>query len=118
MPRNLKQLIAAAGLLAFGISTVQAGPATVVALNVKCNLVVVKKSDEFGLVTLFSVNAAALGDVLDGDFESIKYMRKARNETAGTDIMMRGVRYSSSRKIVEAEIPNECKEAPSPAAAQ
>ncbi len=112
-------LITAAGLSALSGSIAQAGPATVVGLNVACNLATVQKPDEFGLVTLFSPNAVSIGDKVEGDFDSIKYMRKARNETTGQDIMIRGVRYSTSRKIVESEIPSECKDIPSaPAAAQ
>jgi hypothetical protein len=111
--------IAVAGLSALGVSVAQAGPATVVGLNVTCNLATVQKPDEFGLVTLFSPNAVSIGDKVEGDFDSIKYLRKARNETTGQDIMIRGVRYSTSRKIVESEIPSECKDKPSaPAAAQ
>ena len=117
MRHNKLQLVVMAGLSALLISAAQAGPATVVALNVPCNLATVQKPDEFGLVTIFSPNAVSIGDKVDGDFDSIKYMRKARNETTGKDIMIRGVRYSSSRRIVESEIPPECKEAPAASAA-
>ncbi len=115
MHQNKILSIAVTSLMAFSLSTAQAGQATVVAVNAKCNLAVVQKSDEYGLVTLFSVNAASPGDVFEGDFDSIKYMRKARNETTGKDIMIRGVRYSTSRKIVESEISKECLETPSAA---
>jgi hypothetical protein len=112
-------LITAAGLSALNVPIAQAGSATVVGLNTTCNLATVQKPDEFGLVTLFSPNAVSIGDKVEGDFDSIKYLRKARNETTGQDIMIRGVRYSTSRKIVESEIPPECREKPSaPAAAQ
>jgi hypothetical protein len=116
MRQNKLQLIAMTGLCALTISNAIAGPATVVGLNQSCNLATVQKPDEFGLVTLFSPNAVSIGDKVEGDFDSIKYMRKARNETTGKDIMIRGVRYSTSRRIVESEIPPECKEAPATAA--
>ena len=109
--------VAVTGLIALNTSVAYAGPATIVGLNVTCNIATVQKPDEFGLVTLFSPNAVSIGDKIDGDFDSIKYMRKARNETTGKDIMVRGVRYSTSRRIVESEIPPECKEAPSAAPA-
>jgi hypothetical protein len=117
MRQNKIQALSIAALLAFGVSNAHAGQATVVSINEKCNLAVVQKPDEYGLVTMFSVNAASVGDVVDGDFDSIKFMRKAHNQTTGKDIMVRGVRYSSSRKIVESEIPSECKEATSAAPA-
>jgi hypothetical protein len=113
--KNVIQTFAIMGFVAFGVSTSQAGPGTIVGLNVTCNLATVQKPDEFGLVTLFSPNAVSIGDKVEGDFDSIKYMRKARNETTGKDIMIRGVRYSTSRRIVELEIPPECKEAPAAA---
>ena len=118
MRQNKLQLIAIAGLYAVVFSNANAGPATVVGLNLSCNLATVQKPDEFGLVTLFSPNAVSIGDKVEGDFDSIKYMRKARNETTGKDIMIRGVRYSSSRRIVESEIPPECKDAPAAEAAK
>ena len=109
--------VAVTGLIALNTSVAYAGPATIVGLNVTCNIATVQKPDEFGLVSLFSPNAVSIGDKIDGDFDSIKYMRKAHNETTGKDIMIRGVRYSTSRRIVESEIPPECKEAPSAAPA-
>jgi hypothetical protein len=112
-------LISVPVLVALNSTIAHAGPATVVGLNLSCNLMTIQKPDEFGLVTLFAPNAVSIGDKVEGDFESIKYLRKARNETTGQDIMIRGVRYSTSRKIVESEIPPECKDKPSaPAAAQ
>ena len=116
MRQNKLTLIAIAALSTLSMSGAHAGPATIVGLNVPCNLATVQKSDEFGLITVFSPNAVSIGDKVDGDFDSIKYMRKAHNETTGKDIMIRGVRYSSSRRIVESEIPPECKEAPAAAA--
>jgi hypothetical protein len=107
--------IAAVGLSVLCVANAHAGTATVVAFNEACNLATVQKSDEFGLVTLFAPNAVSIGDKVEGDFDSIKYLRKARNETTGQDIMIRGVRYSTSRKIVESEIPAECKTAPAAA---
>ena len=115
--RRIKILtLAVTALIALNMSVSYAGLATIVGLNVTCNIATVQKPDEFGLVTLFSPNAVSIGDKVDGDFDSIKYMRKARNETTGKDIMIRGVRYSTSRRIVESEIPPECKDAPAPAA--
>jgi hypothetical protein len=116
MRQNKLLFIAMAVLSALSLSNAFAGPATVVGLNVACNIMTIQKPDEFGLVSLFSPNAVSIGDKVEGDFESIKYMRKAVNETTGKDIMIRGVRYSTSRKIVESEIPPECKD--KPAAAQ
>ncbi len=116
--RRIKILtLAVTALIALNMSVSYAGPATIVGLNVTCNIATVQKPDEFGLVTLFSPNAVSIGDKVDGDFDSVKYIRKARNETTGKDIMIRGVRYSTSRRIVESEIPPECKDAPAPAAA-
>ena len=109
--------VAVTGLIALNTTVAYAGPATIVGLNVTCNIATVQKSDEFGLVSLFSPNAVSIGDKVEGDFDSLKYMRKARNETTGKDIMIRGVRYSTSRRIVESEIPPECKEAPAASAA-
>ena len=115
-----KQLIFIVAI-AVTAEAVFAGQAIVVSVNEKCNLAIVKKPDEYGLVTLFTPNAAAVDDVVDGDFDSIKYMRKAQNITSGKDIMIRGVRYSTSRKILESEIPKECfdkKDEPAAPAAQ
>ena len=103
------QLTALAGLSFLAISTVQAGPATVLAVNGECELAVVQKPDEFGLVTVFTPNAVSVGDVLDGDFESIKYIRKARNQTTGKDVMIRGIRYSTSRRTPAGAAPTERK---------
>ena len=102
--------------LCVAASAAWAGPATIVGINVTCNIATVQKPDEFGLITLFSPNAVSIGDKVEGDFDSLKYMRKAHNETTGKDIMIRGVRYSTSRRIVESEIPPECKDAPTAAA--
>ena len=102
--------IAFIAILAGEASVAIAGQAIIVSVNEKCNLAIVKKTDEYGLVTLFSPNAASANDVVESDFESIKYMRKAANITTGKDIMIRGVRYSTSRKILESEIPKECKD--------
>lgn len=110
------QLIAVAALSALPISFAQAGPATVVTVNEPCAFMLVQKPDEFGLVTLFAPNAVSIGDKLEGDFDSVKYIRKARNETTGKDVMIRGMRYSTSRRILEGEIPAECKQAPTAAA--
>ena len=110
------QLIAMAGLSVLAISFAHAGPATVLAVNEPCAFMLVQKPDEFGLVTLFAQKVVSVGDKVEGDFESIKYIRKARNETTGKDIMIRGIRYSTSRRILEGEIPTECKETPAAAA--
>lgn len=112
MRQNKLQFIVVAGLSALSIFSAHAGPATIVGLNETCNLATVQKPDEFGLITLFAPNVVSIGDKLEGDFESIKYIRKARNENTGKDVMMRGIRYSTSRRIVESEIPSECKETP------
>lgn len=103
------QIAVVAGLSLLASGSVLAVEAKVLAINPDCELAVVQKTGEYGLVTVFTHNAISIGDVLNGDFESIKYMRKARNENTGKDIMIRGVRYSSSRRIVESEIPPECK---------
>ncbi|MEO6021587.1 MAG: hypothetical protein ABIP64_00390 [Burkholderiales bacterium] len=110
MVRQKISIIFVAVAIASAAIAANAGQATIVSINAKCNLALVKKSDEYGLVTLFAPGAAAVDDVVEGDFDSIKYMRKAQNVTAGKDIMIRGVRYSSSRKILESEIPKECLE--------
>ena len=103
--------------IARGMSVAAAGQATVMSVNEKCNLAIVKKPDEYGLITLFSPGAAMANDVVEGDFDSIKYMRRAQNVTTGKDIMIRGVRYSTSRKILESEIPKECFDKPGEPAA-
>ena len=108
----VKQIISIISVAAMAgvVNVATAGQATIVSVNEKCNLAIVKKPDEYGLVTLFSPGAAAVDDVVEGDFDSIKYMRKVLNITSGKDIMIRGVRYSTSRKILESEIPKECKD--------
>jgi hypothetical protein len=60
-------------------------------------------------VLRLSEGRADIGDELEGDFESVNAIRQIRNRATGEDIMMRGVRYSSSRKYVLQVMPKWCK---------
>jgi len=76
----------------------------------KCEMIFVKKSDgEFGTVLRLNENLIEAGDRLEGDFAFIDQIRKVKNLTRGDEVMVRGVRYSSSRKWVLRVLPKWCK---------
>lgn len=76
----------------------------------KCEMIFVKKSDgEFGTVLRLNENLIEAGDRLEGDFAYIDQIRKVKNVTRDEEIMVRGVRYSSSRKWVLRVLPKWCK---------
>ena len=68
-----------------------------------------KPGNEFGVILRLTDNRLEPGDKLDGDFESINAIRPMKNLASGEDIMMRGVRYSTSRKYVLQVMPKWCK---------
>ena len=55
-----------------------------------------KPGPEYGVVLRLSDGRVEPGDKFEGDFSSIDQIRKVKNIATG-EIMMRGVRYSSSR---------------------
>ena len=76
----------------------------------KCEMIFVQKADgEFGTVLRLNHNPIDIGDKLEGDFAFIDQIRKVKNVTRGEEIMVRGVRYSSSRKWVLKVLPKWCK---------
>lgn len=76
----------------------------------KCEMILVEKADgEFGTVLRLSEGRIGIGDRLEGDFAHIDQIRKVRNVATGEDLMVRGVRYSSSRKWVLRVLPKWCK---------
>ena len=68
-----------------------------------------KPGPEYGVVLRLSDGRVEPGDKFEGDFSSIDQIRKVRNIATGDEIMMRGVRYSSSRKYVLQVMPRWCK---------
>ena len=90
--------------------TAQAADAVVVWSKQSCEMALVEKpSGEFGVILRLTDNHLKVGDELEGDFESINAIRKMKNLRSGEDIMMRGVRYSTSRKYVLKVMPKWCK---------
>ena len=78
--------------------------------DAKCEMILVKKSDgEFGTVLRLNENLIEAGDRLEGDFAHIDQIRKVKNVTRNEEIMVRGVRYSTSRKWVLRVLPKWCK---------
>lgn len=76
----------------------------------KCEMILVQKSDgEFGTVLRLNDNPIDIGDRLEGDFAFVDQIRKVKNVTRGEEIMVRGVRYSTSRKWVLKVLPKWCK---------
>jgi hypothetical protein len=106
-------LVAAASLLAGSVAVpcaAQAGQATIVWSRAKCEMILVEKPDgEFGVVLQLSDGRRKIGDRLEGDFESINQIRNIKNLDSDEEIMMRGVRYSTSRKYVLQVMPKWCK---------
>jgi hypothetical protein len=98
---------AAAGL-ASGFAA--AGEATVLWSRVGCEMSLMEKpGPEYGVVLRLSDGRVEPGDKFEGDFSSIDQIRKVKNIATGDEIMMRGVRYSSSRKYVLQVMPRWCK---------
>jgi hypothetical protein len=87
-----------------------AGEATVLWAREGCEMALVEKSGpEYGVVLRLSEGRVEAGDKFEGDFESINQIRKMKNLSSEDEIMMRGVRYSSSRKYVLQVMPKWCK---------
>jgi hypothetical protein len=92
------------------IEVAQAGEAKILWSREGCEMILVEKPDgELGVVLQLSTGRAQIGDELEGDFDSINSIRKIINRASGEEIMMRGVRYSSSRKYVLQVMPKWCK---------
>ncbi|MCC7546514.1 MAG: hypothetical protein IT532_01990 [Burkholderiales bacterium] len=76
----------------------------------KCEMFLMQKQDgEFGTVLRLTVHPIRIGDRIEGDFAHIDQIRKVKNLDTGDDIMVRGVRYSTSRKWVLRVLPKWCK---------
>jgi len=102
---------AAASLALVSIALpLRAEEVTVIWSSPKCEMIFVEKPEaEFGTVLRLSDGRTEIGDKLEGDFGPIDQIRKIRNLNTGEEIMMRGVRYSSSRKYVLKVLPKWCK---------
>jgi hypothetical protein len=99
-----------AGSVLASPSAALAGEASIVWSRSKCEMILVEKpSGEFGVVLKLSDGRTEVGDRLEGDFDSINQIRNIKNLESGEEIMMRGVRYSSSRKYVLEVMPKWCK---------
>ena len=97
-------------LLILASAPAVAGEATVLWARSGCEMALVEKpGGEFGVVLRLSEGRVEIGDRLEGDFDSINAIRRMKNAESGEDIMMRGVRYSSSRKYVLQVMPKWCK---------
>lgn len=92
------------------VALAQAGEAKILWSRERCEMLLVQKPDgEVGVILQLSEGRAQIGDELEGDFDSINSIRKMKNRVSGEEIMMRGVRYSSSRKYVLEVMPKWCK---------
>jgi len=110
--QHSSSLVAAvlAGTVLTASAVAQAGEATIVWSAARCEMVLVEKpGGEFGVVLQLSDGRRSIGDRLDGDFDSINQIRNIKNLDSGEEIMMRGVRYSTSRKYVLQVMPKWCK---------
>ncbi len=106
--RVLRRLGAAVLMMASGAAC--AGEATVLWAKTGCEMALVEKPDrEVGVILRLSEGRVETGDKLEGDFDSVNMIRKMKNLESGEEIMMRGVRYSSSRKYVLQVMPKWCK---------
>jgi hypothetical protein len=109
----MQRLIAAVVLAsaALAVSTyAHAGDAVVVWSRQSCEMALVETSaGQFGVILRLTDNRLEIGDKLEGDFESIDAIRRMKNLDSGEDVMMRGVRYSTSRKYVLQVMPKWCK---------
>jgi hypothetical protein len=109
MHRRLKAGFLAIGLAAAG-GVALAGEATVLWAKEGCELALIEKpGPEYGVIYRLSDGRVEPGDKLEGEFESINQIRKMKNVESGDEIMMRGVRYSTSRKYVLQVMPKWCK---------
>jgi len=105
----LRALAAGAALLAFALP-LRAEEVSVLWADPKCEMILVQKTDgEFGTVLRFNDTPIEIGDKLEGDFAFIDQIRKVKNVTRAEEIMVRGVRYSTSRKWVLKVLPKWCK---------
>jgi hypothetical protein len=92
------------------MATAHAGEAKILWSRQGCEMILVEKpGGELGVVLQLSEGRAEIGDELEGDFDSINSIRNVKNRASGQEIMMRGVRYSSSRKYVLQVMPKWCK---------
>ena len=103
-----------AGFLAIGLAAAANGAlaaeATVLWSREGCELALIEKpGPEYGVIYRLSDGRVEAGDKLEGEFESINQIRKMTNLESGDEIMMRGVRYSTSRKYVLQVMPKWCK---------
>jgi hypothetical protein len=106
---SIRALLAAA-LLAGVCGAAHAAEATVLWSQDGCEFALVQKPDkEYGVIYRMSEGRVQEGDKLEGDFESINQIRKMKNLDSGEEIMMRGVRYSTSKKNVLQIMPRWCK---------
>src|SRR5262245_26278897 len=109
---SMQRLIAAVLLASatFAVAAVaHAGEAVVAWSRQGCEMALVETGGHFGVILRLTDNRLDIGDKLDGDFESIDNIRNAKNLTSGEDVMIRGVRYSTSRKYVLQVMPKWCK---------
>lgn len=103
-------LVLAGGVLAALAAAAQAGEAVVAWSRQSCEMALIEKPNgEFGTILRLNDKRLEIGDQLEGDFESINAIRPMKNLASGEDIMMRGVRYSTSRKYVLQVMPKWCK---------
>ena len=109
----MQRLIAAIALASAALAVpaaARAGEAVVVWSRQSCEMALVEKpGGHFGVILRLTDNRLEIGDKLEGDFESIDAIRNMKNLESGEDIMMRGVRYSTSRKYVLQVMPKWCK---------
>lgn len=105
----MKAVVALA--LAFSpLGMAYAGEAKILWSRAGCEMILVEKPDgQVGVVLQLSDGRAQIGDELDGDFDHIDQIRPVKNRASGEEIMMRGVRYSTSRKYVLQVMPKWCK---------
>jgi hypothetical protein len=103
-------LVLAGGIFAALAATAQAEEAVVLWSKQSCEMALIEKPNgEVGTILRLNDKPLEIGDKLEGDFESINAIRPMKNLTSGEDIMMRGVRYSTSRKYVLQVMPKWCK---------
>ena len=103
-------VVTVATLILGACGAAHAGEASVVWSRPGCEFALVEKAGpEYGVILRLSEGRVEPGDTLEGDFESINQIRKMKNLESGDEIMMRGVRYSTSRKYVLEVMPKWCK---------